>query len=153
MFLDDLVPALRLSVNGPGGTLVAADDSDWVEALINAFWTARLRGYFKDYRVDGDQIVNINDPDVEMPREVAQVIVVYAAVTVIEAKILSLPTSTRAKAGPAETETQRAASVLVELLRQKRAELEQIRDETVATDPAVASFADLALVRLPHWVR
>jgi len=136
--LDELVPYLKASVNPPGQEFIVATDTEWRTAAANAFWWARLRGFFPDYRIDinGELIVNPEDPTDDMPREQQQIVVLAAALNAIEAKLLAMPTNSRARAGPVESETGRSAQVLVELLKGKRKELADIKDEIVASGNA-----------------
>lgn len=138
--LVELVPFLKASVNPPGQEFIVATDGEWQTAAANAFWWARLRGFFPEYRidVDGELIVNTDDATVDMPREQQQIIVLAAALNSIEAKILAMPTGSRAKAGPVESETTRSASLLIELLKGKRKELADIRIEIIDTANATA---------------
>lgn len=158
MKLSDLIPFLQVQVNGPGGTFFDVTDEDgWLDSLTNAFWTGRLRGFFADYRistVDGDTVVNVVDEEVEMDRMLAQVIVLYAAYGVLKAKLVDLNTKTFAKAGPVESERQKSAQLLTELLKQTWQELEDIREEAdQAGYSGVARFADLVLMRnYGYWV-
>lgn len=133
--LAELVPYLKASVNPPGQEFIVATDAEWLTAAANAFWWARLRGFFPEYRidVDGELIVNTYDNTLDMPREVQHIIVLAAALNAIEAKLLSMPTGVRSKAGPVESEVTRAASVLVELLRGKRKELADIKTQIIDT--------------------
>lgn len=158
MKLSDLIPSLQVQVNGPGGSFFnVADEDGWLDALTNAFWTGRLRGFFSDYRisvVDDDTIVNVVDDEVEMDRMLAQVIVLYASYGVLKAKFVELNTKTFAKAGPVESERQKSAQLLTELLKQTWQELEDIREEAeLAGYSGVARFADLVLMRQDsYWV-
>jgi hypothetical protein len=148
--LIELVPYLKASVNPPGQEFLVASDNEWRTAAANAFWWARLRGFFPEYRVDvdGEVITNTEDPTVDMPREQQQIIVLAAALNAIEAQLLAMPTSTRAKAGPVESETGRSAQVLTALLRNKRDELAAIKDELVGTSGATAvGVIDAVLAR------
>jgi hypothetical protein len=134
--LADLLDSLQASLNVPGDSAPMfdfSDDETWIAALANGFWFARIRGFYTSYRVntDGDQIVNITDASIDLPREDQQIIVIYAAMTAIENKILNLFTMTHDKAGPVETERQRSSSLLKEMLQQRRKELEDIRDQVV----------------------
>lgn len=133
---------LKGSLNSPGSVYFTAEDAEWRIALGNAFWWARLRGYFPRYRVsaDGTEIVNIDDEDVELDPQLQFVIVLMATLNALEARLASTATNRRAKAGPVESEVSQLASVLVELIRQRRRELETIRDEIVASDGATAAY-------------
>jgi hypothetical protein len=161
VLISDLVPFAINAVNGPGGTMFSTDTDEWAVSIANAFWYARLRGFFQHFAVDAanTEITHLTDTNIEFDRADAQLVVRFAVINAIEAKILSLPTGKRVKAGPVESETQRAASVLVELLKQNRKELEEIRDQIIGQTPMLAGFVDLVLVRqeqalsgVPSWV-
>lgn len=160
MLIEDLIPFAKSEVNGPGGAFVDADDDEWTTAIVNAFWTARMWGYFEGFAVDADmeEISHIST-DAEFPRALGQIIVKFVGMNALETKLANTPTSKRAKAGEVETETQRGASLLVELLKQKRRELEQLNEQLLEQFPALSGFVDLVLVRqdqalsgYPGWV-
>lgn len=156
LLLDDLIPVLKASLNPPGQEFYIATDDQWREALNAAFWWGRMRGFFVDYRADADrtEITNVVDPTEDMPMEVAQIIVAIAAVNSLEAKAFSLETKSVAEAGPVKVETQRAASVIVELLRIKRRELQDIREQLLASQYAVyACVIDAVLAREGAYMR
>lgn len=136
--LVELVPYIRATVNPPGQEFIIATDAEWMTAAANAFWWARLRGFFPEYRIDidGELIVNTTDATLDMPREIQQIIVLTAGLNAIEAKLLAMPTGNRAKAGPIESEVTRSASLLIELLKGKRKELAEIRTDIVASGSA-----------------
>ena len=159
MLIDDLIPYALSAVNGPGGSLVSDDDDDWAVAIANAFWTARLRGFFKSWRVDADniEIVPVDPGSVEeFDREAGQVIVLFAAMNVLEAKLAGLATKQRAKAGPVESETQRSATLLTELLKARRRELDEIASELSGRGSALVAFCDMVADRIdsngPTWL-
>lgn len=131
--LDDLVDSLDAAINEPGAAQPLFDTSDhdpWINALAAAFWTAKSRGravgLWANYRVTvaGDAIVNIKDASVDIDREDLQIVVLQAAMTAIETKMMSLPTHVKQVAGPVSTEVDRSATTLREILVDRRAELE-----------------------------
>lgn len=150
--LNDLVSSLKASVNPPGTDYFDATNPQWVAALGNAFWWARLQGYFTAYRLnaDGDQIVPAvsGDGTPELPRELQQIIVLVAAMNTLESKVLSFATKKRVKAGPVESETQQDARPLLLLLQQRRQELEDIRVLLLGSRyHTMAGIVDLAIER------
>mgnify|MGYP001605572143 CR=1 FL=1 len=44
--LIDLIQYLKASVNPPGQEFIVATDPEWMTPAANAFWWARLRGFF-----------------------------------------------------------------------------------------------------------
>lgn len=125
--LDELVGPLKVSLNAPGSSLFSAEDEEWVERLGTAFWDARLRAFFTAWRLDGnDDIVHVSDGE-DMPRETQQLVVIMASLSAIESKLLEMDTTFRAVSGDQEFEVRKSAEVLRELLKQKRADLENLR--------------------------
>lgn len=125
--LDELVEPLKVSLNAPGSSLFSAGSEEWVARLGTAFWDARLRAFFTDWRLDGnDDIVHVSDGE-DMPRETQQLVVIMASLSAIESKLLEMDTTFRAVSGDQEFEVRKSAEVLRELLKQKRADLENLR--------------------------
>lgn len=152
--LESLVPRLRANLNAPGTTFFQGENSEYIATLANGFWTARLRdNMFAGYRVNvSNQVVPVPPATEDLPEDLHQVVVLYAALTAIEARLLSLSTYKRGKAGPVESETRRSAEVLVQLLKAKRAELEQIL-ENLAEEAGRRDVYSYALdgVRARTW--
>lgn len=149
--ISDLAPALEASLNAPGGSFFVATETQYVAALSNAFWTIRLKAFFTEWRLDGnDDIIPVVSGDEDMPREVQQLVVIMATVSAVEAKLLELDTTFRAVSGDQEFEIRKSASVLQEILVQKRAELEQLRKTLVETEMLTTSVGvvDMVLTRL-----
>jgi len=129
--LEDLLPSVRWSLNVPGetGFFNFDSDDDWIEALANGFWWANMRGFFKDYRVttDGESIANVVGT-VELDRRLQQVVVLFTAMNAIEAKLMSIYTHTKSSAKPGlETERDRSAQLLRDLLQARRNDLQEIK--------------------------
>lgn len=139
--LANLVEPLQIEVQAPGGNAYAdATEDDYIGALINAFWEIRLYGFLSDYEEDaasrgGPAEFSIgivtplkvdptyDDPfgysiDQDMPRELQQLIVLWAAWKIALNNMATINSVFRAKAGPVEYETQQAASVLTAVLDQ-----------------------------------
>jgi hypothetical protein len=159
--LADLVDPLRASLSAPGEDLFpGAREEDWTLRLTNAFWEARLGGFFEGYKEVDGVITPIATAGEDLSREQQQLIVRWAKLDALRAKVLALPTGVRAKAGPVESETQRSAQVLVQLLKDTAAELAQVRDTLLSTrNYGRATFLDGVLVRTSQvvestgWVR
>lgn len=110
--LADLVEVLKVEVNPPGENLFpTCTDDEWVVRLSSAFWNARIDGFLSGY-VEEDGEVFPTSGDVDMPRDLQQVIVFLAALNALSGRLRELQTMFRAKAGPAEFEVQRSANVL-----------------------------------------
>jgi hypothetical protein len=144
--LANLVPTLRRTVNPPGQDFYpGTGQAEWRGRLADAFWKARLNDFFSGYAIneDGSEVVPIDSTAEDLGREQQELIVQFAALTAIRNKILSLPTTSRAKAGPVETETQRSAAVLVQMLKDITAEMAETRHIVLAGNaPRAATFFD-----------
>ena len=146
--LATLADRLSASVNVPGQEFIVAEEDDWVSQLANAFWWARLRGFFTGYRVNDDfAIVPVDPADDDVDEGLTQVVVAFAAVLTLENMLLSLPTGERYKAGPVETETNRSAQVLVQLLKARRFELEDIKDDLTGANNTNVHVIDTFISR------
>ena len=145
--LSDLVPTLRRTLNPPGQALFVAPSSEWVGRLSDAFWDGRLQDFFVGYTIVANKIEPIDEGGEDLGRDLQTLIIRYAAIRALHAKLLSMSTSTRQKAGPVEIETQRSASLLVALLKDMSAELEQVklRIRNEASGRAIA-FLDAMVV-------
>ena len=132
--LEDLVDYLDGRLNGVNttGVMFPVDTTRFVLALRTAFWAAKQAGYFSsEYREAEGEIVNVDDGD-DLTDDDQQVIVMYAALTAVQAKLLSLPTRTHAAAaGGFEADTERSAKVLTDILAAIRADLELVRERLV----------------------
>lgn len=151
--LPELVPSLRRALNPPGEDLFpGATDEEWVGRLADAFWRARLAGFFPGHR---EQLGDI-EPD--LSREELEIVVAYARVAALQARITNLATSQRYKAGPVESEQQRPAQVLVAMLKEASSELAEVAARVPQT-PMRAAFLDGVSVRTAAvlagagWVR
>ncbi len=146
--LEDLAPRLDATLNPPGGGgLFVATTEQYTASLANAFWYAKLWGLFAGYRANSsNEIVPVDGGD-DLSEDLWQMIVLFAALTALEARIAGLLTYVRSKAGPVESEKRRSAEVLVQLLKAKRAELEDIRDDLAGADQTTVSFIDGVLAR------
>lgn len=163
--LDLLVPRLTATLVPPGseaGLFPTDDDSveSWVPVLANAFWMCRLHRFFTAWRLNvaGDTIQPVASGGADMPGEYQQLIVLSAAVATLEVKLLEFNTKFRAKSGEEEFEAEKAASLLVELIRGWRRQLEDIREDLVTREDCRTNVAviDLVVERLdrcyPTWV-
>lgn len=150
--LFDLVEALRRSVSPPGTDLFPeATDDNFLGSLTDAFWEIRLYGLLTGWEENaaarggpdafGEGIVTpigviddtYDDPEgwapEDLPRELQQLIVVWAAYNIVLARLGALNTVFRAKAGPVEYETQNAATVLKTILDQLKVRLDGLIGE------------------------
>lgn len=133
--ITELIPNLEASLTIPGqvSPYDAATDTEWTVKLQNAFWRAVIDGVITGYSIDEDGIIK---PDVTsgpaLSRDLQQIVVIYAAINIIQATMLQLKTSFRAKAGSVEYETSQASQVLTGLLNmfkeEKQIILERLSD-------------------------
>lgn len=151
--LLNLVDPLRREVNPPGSDLFPdATDDNWAGSLGDAFWEIRLYGLltgFEENAASRDGPASFGEgiltpvgaaEDYDQPsgysstdlgRELQQLIVSWAAYKIVLARMGSLSTMFRARAGPVEYETQNAASVLKTILDQLKARLDKILNQLV----------------------
>lgn len=116
--LGDLVEPLQAEVSPPGSNLFPeSTDDDWIIRLQNGFWTARLDGILSGYTEEDGEITTDNG-GADMPRDLQQVVVLYAAYNTLLNQIRSQGTKFRAKAGPVEYETQNSATMFNALLEE-----------------------------------
>lgn len=110
--LSELVPSLKREVSIPGSEedTFDAPASTWKGFLSDAFWTARLDGLLSGYEAEGTIVA----PD--LPRDLQQLVVLYASMTIVRNELRALNTTFRTKAGPVEFETQKSANLLTGLL-------------------------------------
>lgn len=142
--LTTLVEPLKRAANPPGQDFYpGTDDTEWAERLADAFWAGRLDGFFVGYVEAGGSVTPVSGSD-DLDRMYQQVIVEYAALRALEAKLLSLTTASRYKAGPTEVETERSAQVLAALLKAALDRLARIRTEIV-TNAAYAGASSVFL--------
>lgn len=127
--LSDLIPYLLDELAPPGQGADAfpdADDQTWLRYLQSAFWSARLDGLLKGYTEED----GMASPD--LPRDFQQIVVLYAAISVVSNQMLATQTAFRAKAGPVEYEEERSATLLRalldELIRRRNLILERLGD-------------------------
>lgn len=145
--LTTLVPTLQRALNPPGLDLFpAAVESEWVGRLADAFWKARLAGFFTGYREMTGDVMPVDQYAPDLTREEQEIIVSYARVTALQNRLVNLTTGTRSKAGPVESETQRSAQVLVQMLKDATNELADCA-ALVPQTPRQAVFLDAVYVR------
>ena len=120
-------------MNPPGTTATlfapASDVAAWRLVLANAFWTARLKHFCVEYRLSADYetITTVIGTD-DMPDELQQLVVKFAALEAVRAKLLTTNTSFRVKSGAQEFETQQGASFLTALLKSLMDEMAELTD-------------------------
>ena len=115
--LNDLIDSLRREVNPPGGDAFPnAFDDDYLGYLRDAFWEARLDGMLELYEEDEGLVSPYDVDDVEITRDLQQLVVLYAGIRMTRTQLTNLDTLFRTKAGPVEYETQKSAQLLKAIL-------------------------------------
>ena len=138
--LADYADSLRRAITPLGGTAIAVGDDMLVQHLADAFWNARLDGFFPKYVANEDGVITaLNGDGTDLPREWISLIVLYASIDALTKQVLSTRTKFRAKAGPVEFEQENSATVLAEMLKQlaasKKRLLEDLLDSASGTTP------------------
>lgn len=145
--LGDLTDFLVAEVNVPGGDVfTGATEDDYLVRLQNAFWEATLDGLITGY-TESDGVISPTSGTTDLGRDLQQLVIFYAGISIVRNHLRSLNTAFRAKAGPVEYETQQAATVLRDLLtelQKKRAIILERLSETYATD---TYYIDAVLAR------
>jgi hypothetical protein len=119
--LSDFVSTMRREVTPLGSTLfLDVTDAALVGFMADAFWEARMDGFFLGYSADEDGIVTNDTGTTDLPRKDIALIVVYAGIRILRNQIMNTQTMFRAKAGPVEFEQQSSAIMLREMLQQLR---------------------------------
>jgi hypothetical protein len=132
--LADFIPTLKREVQPLGTDLypTVLDDA-WLGYLTDAFWMAKLEGFFGNYTLDDTEVVPIDPGAEDLPLTGVAVMILYASITILTNRILNSPTMIRAQAGPVEFEQQNSANVLTEMLKQMRATKDKILAELAAS--------------------
>lgn len=181
--LFDLVESLKREVSPPGSDLFPdSTDDNWLGSLTDAFWEVRLFGFLTGYTENaaarggpaafGEGKITptsvsdetYDDPSgystLDLPRELQQLIVLWAGYKVALARLGSLNSTFRAKAGPVEYETQQAASVLKGILDQLKSRIDYILANLLTGNRAGVAMFDALIERsyntatdLTWWVR
>ena len=141
--LADFIPSLKLEVSVPGvaGILDSASDDDLIGTLVDAFWLARLDGFFPAYTCDEDGLITpVAVGGEDLPREGVSVVLLYGGIKVIRNKILGTGSTFRAKAGSVEYETATSAMVLTELLKQLRETQKKLLEHVAYDATTVETF-------------
>lgn len=132
--LFELVDPLKRAIMVPEADLYPnTTDAQWVGYLSDAFWSARIEaGLFSGYSINENDEVENTKGGSDLGRDYQQIIILYAALALLTNSILATNTRFRAKAGPAEFETENSATamrdVLTELQRRRDMILSRLSD-------------------------
>ncbi len=135
--ISEFVDSLRREVT-PICEATDVSDGELLNHLLDAFWDAKLDGFFVNYVADQNGIVSgtsTNTPP--FPRELVALCVAYAGARIVRLRISNTDALFRAKAGPVEFETRQSANVLRELLVQLQWRKEQLMEALERTDTIV----------------
>lgn len=157
--LGDLIENLQAEINPPGSNLYPdAVDDDWVTRLVNAFWETVLDGLITGY-TESDGLVSPSSGSTELARDLQQLVIFYAGITVVRNSLRDINTQLRAKAGPVEFETAKSANTLRDILKelqQRRALLLGRLSDMGVTDSyyidAIVARDESYLDSLTSWV-
>jgi hypothetical protein len=128
--LFNLTAALQRAVAPPGefkSLFPSANDESLAGTLADGLAEAQLDGFLSKVGLDADAY----STDVDLTSAQQALVVLYARARIVTARLANLKNRTRYKAGPVEAETEQAASVLVQILKdtsdRKKALLDQAR--------------------------
>jgi hypothetical protein len=117
--LADYADWMRREITPLGTTLFTdVTDDDLTSYMTDAFWEARLDGFFAGYESDDTGVITPVSGTTDLALDAVALIVVYAGIRILRNRILNTQTTFRAKAGPVEFEQQTSANMLSEMLRQ-----------------------------------
>lgn len=150
--VGELVPALEAAVNPPGATLIDGSQAEFAALIRHGFWTAKLDGFFAEYRIDPltDKITPVPPATEDLPGELQQLVVNAAALAGLELTMATLDTKFRVKSGDDEFETGKTASLLISVLEGRKAAMDRLRATLIETPSLVnyVGFYDLVSIRL-----
>lgn len=145
-FLDDTLPvAMAKRALAPPGQFIAtwpgATDEDVAGLLADGFGSARLAGFFSTHEFDMDNL--IVSPD--LTDAGLSLVVAYTALNALQAKVLTMATGTRYKAGPVEAETTPLATTLNKLLDQAQNLILRLQQSSANVTPLWTDGLTVAL--------
>lgn len=143
--LFDLVESLKREVSTPGSTVLGEDD-EYLGHLQDSFWEVRLDGMLAGY-VETDGSVSPISGTTELGRDLQQLVVLYAGIRIVRNELRQLKTVFRSKAGPVEFETQQAATVLTEILKELREKRHTVLSRLSDLGSAESFYIDAVIER------
>jgi hypothetical protein len=161
--LNDLIDPLKRTISPPDEDLYPNVTSTmWVGYLADAFWSARIEaGLFTGFYVNEDDEIVPDDPAADdLERDYQQIVVLYAGLNIILQSIRNTNTLFRAKAGPAEFETQNSATalkaILDEWIKKRDMILSRLSDLGATTDFIIdlsTTANDVLIYGDSYWMR
>lgn len=111
--LGDLIEAMKREVIPPGSDLYAdVSDDRWLGELLDAFWVAVLEGAIVGYTADDDGIITATTAAVDLPRQIQQLVVLFAGLRILTNTVTNADASFKAVAGPVSYERERSSQAL-----------------------------------------
>ena len=146
--LNDLLPSIKRAVAVPATfdtVFPNTTDPELVGQLEDGIAEAQLDGFLASVTLDIN--AHTTSPDLTLAQQA--LVVIYAGYRIITNKIRETATLTRYKAGPAEAETERTASMFNEIMRQLADRKKELiaRAERGEFDDTGAFVADLAFIK------
>ena len=114
------IASLQRAVTPLGQTAATLTPPQWVGYLTDAFNMAKLDGFMVGYTLDDTEIV-ADSGGSDLDPKFVSLVILYAAIQILQLQILNTNTGFRAKAGPVEFEQQTSATMLAEMLKQLQA--------------------------------
>ena len=150
MLISSMVDTLRRAINPPGEELFPnANDLVLQGYLADSFAVARMNGVIPSKWVNNaDTIENPDDLGEEFPTDLATIVVVYAKIQILRARIMNIQSKFKAVAGPVEYETQTAVTHLKELLGTFENELAEIKENLIEREILSTGYIDVTLNRV-----
>lgn len=158
--LFDLVEPLRRATSPPGSNAFPdSTDEEFAGYLEDAFWELRMLDMLTDYTAS-DGLVTPITGTVDLPRELQQLLILWASITIVTNELKNAETSFRAKAGPAEFETGRSAQVLRDVLAELQRRRLVVEGHLFALGAVTDAYIDSVAERLDShyygdtfWIR
>lgn len=138
--LNDYVASLKLEVAVPGtfaANFPTTSDDDLVAMLSNAFAQGQLDGFFLTQELDVD--TSVVTPDLSAAGRA--LVVLYAAENILRLKIMEMRQRTSYEAGPVKYETENAATVMVQILKDLQARRARILLQAASARRASGGFS------------
>lgn len=148
--LTELIPNLEAAITVPGeaSPFAATSEDEWIRRLNNGFWDAFNDGLLAStWRCSEDAVVTPVSGDATFGRDLQQIVILYAAMAIVQQRILQLKTLFRAKAGEAEYETQQSAQVLKTVLDQMLAQKTLVLDRLADGGAVNSRYVDSVRAR------
>lgn len=141
--LSDLVDSLAYTVSPPGTDLFPdATENIYVEYLRNGFWEAVLDRVITGYTEEDGLVTPVSGVE-DLARELQQLVVIYAAITIVRTQIMNRSGSAfRAKAGPVEYEESVSSTMYRAVLDDLLARRQQIIDNLSSFSGSTSYYYD-----------